>query len=174
MPSDRETHEKRKLAILKILKEDEPIMQQKDLVLKLQEMGIPATQSSVSRDLNDIGAVRIRGQWMLMGMHDVGLFERVAKHVTDVKFAGPNLTLIKTQPGAGTLVAQVIEESEWDEVVGTVAGLNSVLVLTHDAFFQKLLSTRLQGYLRDTRNESEEDAPFPGTHTHWRISRKFT
>ncbi len=172
MPSDREVQEKRKLAILKILKGDEPITQQKDLVEKLKEMGIPATQSSVSRDLSEIGAVRIRGQWMLIGMHDVGLFEKVANHVTDVRFAGPNLTLIKTQPGAGALVAQVIEESEWDEVVGTVAGLNSVLVLSHDAFFQKLLSTRLQGYLRDTRQETEDDAPFPGTN--WRVSRKFT
>jgi len=172
MPSDREVQEKRKLAILKILKGDEPIAQQKKIVEKLKKMGIPATQSSVSRDLSEIGAIRIHGQWMIVGMHDVGIFEKVAEHVTDIRFAGPNLTLLKTQPGAGILVAQVIEQSEWDEIVGTVASLNSVLVLTHDAFFQKLFSTRLQGYLRDTRNETEEDGPFPGTD--WRISRKFT
>lgn len=174
MPSDRDVQDKRRLAILKILKGDEPITQQKDLVEKLKGMGIAATQSSVSRDLSEIGAVRIRGQWMVIGMHDVGVFEGVAQHVTEVRFAGPNLTLIKTHPGAGTLVARVIEESEWDEIVGTVAGLNSVLVLTHDAFFQKLFSTRLQGYLRDTRNETDEDAPFPATHPDWRVSRKFT
>lgn len=172
MPSDRDAQEKRKLAILKILKGEETITQQKEIVQKLQEMGIPATQSSVSRDLSEIGAVRIRGQWMLMGIHDVGVFERVAKHVTEVRFAGPHIILVKTQPGAGALVGQAIEESEWDEVEGTVAGLNSVLVLTHDAFFQKIVNTRLQGYLRDTRNETEEDGPFPGTH--WRVTRKFT
>ena len=172
MPSDREVQDKRRLAILKILKGDEKITQQKELVGKLKEMGIPATQSSVSRDLSEIGAVRIRGQWMLIGLHDVGVFEGVAQHVTEVRFAGPNLTLLKTQPGAGTLVAQAIDESEWDEVVGTVAGLNSVLILNHDAFFQKLLSTRLQGYLRDTRNESEEDYELQGVR--WRVSRKFT
>ncbi len=172
MPSDREAQDNRRLAILKILKGDEPITQQKELVEKLKEMGIPATQSSVSRDLSEIGAVRIRGQWMLIGLHDVGVFEGVAKHVTEVRFAGPNLTLLKTQPGAGTLVAQAIDESEWDEVVGTVAGLNSVLILNHDAFFQKLLSTRLQGYLRDERNETEEDDELMGVR--WRVSRKFT
>jgi transcriptional regulator of arginine metabolism len=167
MPSDREVQDKRRLAILKILKGDEPITQQKELVEKLKEMGIPATQSSVSRDLSEIGAVRIRGQWMLMGIHDVGVFERVAKHVTEVRFAGPHIILVKTQPGAGALVSQALDESEWDEVEGTVAGLNSVLILTHDAFFQKLVNMRLQGYLRDG------DAGELSTLT-WRVTRKFT
>ena len=166
MPSDREAHEKRKLAILKILKDDEPITQQKEIVQKLLEMGIPATQSSVSRDLSDIGAVRIRGQWMLVGIHDVGVFEKVAKHVTEVRFAGPNLMLLKTQPGAGALVAQALDESEWDEVEGTVAGLNSVLILTHDAFFQRIVNVRLQGYLRDGGIDDSTGTP-------WRVNRKF-
>lgn len=167
MPSSREVQDRRKLAIMKILKDYEPITQQKELVQKLLEMGIPATQSSVSRDLSDIGAVRIRNQWMLMGIYDVGFFERVAQHVTEVRFAGPNLTLLVTQPGAGALVNQVIEVSAWEEVEGTVAGLNSVLVLTHDAFFQKLFSLRMQGYLRD---DGVEDTKGIG----WRVTRKFT
>jgi transcriptional regulator of arginine metabolism len=167
MPSDREVQDKRRLAILKILKGDERVTQQKELVEKLKEMGIPATQSSVSRDLSEIGAVRMRGEWMLMGIHDVGVFERVAKHVTEVRFAGPNLILLKTQPGAGALVSQALDESEWDEVEGTVAGLNSVLILTHDAFFQRLVNMRLQGYLRDG------DAGEMPTLT-WRVTRKFT
>jgi len=174
MPSDREAQDRRRVAILKILKGDEPIMQQKDLVEKLKAMGIPATQSSVSRDLGEIGAVRIRGQWMVIGVHDVGVFERVASLVTEVRFAGPHLILLKTQPGAGALVAQALEESEWDEVEGTVAGLNSVLILTFDAFFQKIVNIRLQGYLRDSSNEGEEDEDMPTQEIRWRVSRKFT
>ncbi|MFL6293116.1 MAG: hypothetical protein ACJ759_19660 [Thermoanaerobaculia bacterium] len=167
MPSSREVQERRRMGIVKILKGDEPITQQKEIVQKLLEMGIPATQSSVSRDLAELGALRINDQWMLTGLHDVGVFERAAKYVTQVKFAGPNLTLLVTQPGAGALVAQSIEESEWDEVEGTVAGLNSVLVLTHDAFFQKLLSMRLQGYLRNDGVDQQAGAT-------WRVTRKFT
>lgn len=168
MPSDREVQDRRRVAILKILKSDEVITQQKEIVEKLKEMGIPATQSSVSRDLSEIGAVRIRGQWMLIGVHDVGVFERVAKHVTEVRFAGPHLMLLKTQPGAGALVAQALDESEWDEVEGTVAGLNSVLILTHDAFFQKIVNVRLQGYLRDSVKELDTSG-LP-----WRVTRQFT
>lgn len=168
MPSDREVQDRRRVAILKILKSDEVITQQKEIVEKLKEMGIPATQSSVSRDLSEIGAVRIRGQWMLIGVHDVGVFERVAKHVTEVRFAGPHLMLLKTQPGAGALVAQALDESEWDEIEGTVAGLNSVLILTHDAFFQKIVNVRLQGYLRDSVKELDTSG-LP-----WRVTRQFT
>jgi transcriptional regulator of arginine metabolism len=173
MPSDRDVQDRRRVAILKILKGDEVITQQKEIVEKLKAMGIPATQSSVSRDLSEIGAIRIRGEWMVIGIHDVGVFERVAEHVTEVRFAGPHLILLKTQPGAGALVAQALEESEWDEVEGTVAGLNSVLILTHDAFFQKLVNMRLQGYLRDSSNEDGEE-PMPTQETNWRVSRKFT
>ena len=172
MPSDREVQDQRRLAIMKILKGEEPIRQQKELVEKLKEMGIPATQSSVSRDLSEIGAVRIKGRWMLIGIYDIGLFEGVARHVTEVRTAGPHNTLLKTQPGAASLVAQAIDQSEWEEIEGTVAGLSSVLVLTHDAFFQKLLNTRLQGYLRDERNETEEDEEL--AMVRWRVSRKFT
>ena len=148
MPSSREVQQQRRMAIIKIIKEGEPIAEQKEIVQKLLEMGIQATQSSVSRDLAELGCMRIGGQWIL-GQHDVGVFERAAKYVTEVRFAGPHLMLLVTQPGAGALVAQAIEESQWEEVQGTVAGLNSVLVLTYDAFFQKILSIRLQGYLRD-------------------------
>lgn len=167
MPSNRDVQERRRMAIIKILKGDEPVTQQKEIVQKLLEMGIPATQSSVSRDLAEIGALRMKDGWMLTGLYDVGVFENVAKYVKEVKFAGPNIALLVTQPGAGAIVAQAVEESEWEEVEGTVAGLNSVLVLTHDAFFQKLLSMRLQGYLRDDGVDDQAGAT-------WRVSRKFT
>ena len=167
MPSSREMQERRRMAIVKLLKSDETINQQKDIVEKLREMGIPATQSSVSRDLAEIGAVRIEDRWVLTGLHDGGVFERAAKYVKAVKPAGPHLTLLVTEPGAGALVAQTIEEAQWDEVEGTVAGLNSVLILTHDAFFQKLLSYRLQGYLRDGGVEDTHGFS-------WTPNRKFT
>ena len=71
MPSSREVQEKRRMGIMKILKGDEPVSQQKEIVQKLLEMGIPATQSSVSRDLAELGALRIHDQWMLTGLQDI-------------------------------------------------------------------------------------------------------
>ncbi|MEA2561412.1 MAG: transcriptional regulator of arginine metabolism [Acidobacteriota bacterium] len=159
MPSSREDMEKRRLGIVKILQGDEPVGQQKEIVEKLREMGISATQSSVSRDLTDLGAFRINDRWLLTGMDEGGVFEKVAKYVKDVRPAGPHLTLLVTEPGAGPLVAQAIEESKWDEIEGTVAGLNSVLIPTRDAMFQKLLLQRLQVYLRDNGVEEDKGKP---------------
>ena len=159
MPSSREDMEKRRLGIVKILKDGEPVGQQKEIVEKLREMGIPATQSSVSRDLADIGAIRINGRWVLTGMDEGGVFENAAKYVKEVRPTGPYLTLLVTEPGAGVLLAHAIEQSKWDEIEGTVAGLNSVLILTRDAMFQKLFLQRLQVYLRDN---GVEDKGKPG------------
>lgn len=149
MPSSREVQERRRAGILKILQAEEPVSQQKEIVQKLMEMGIPATQSSVSRDLGQLGAVRIGDQWRLPDWEAESPFSKVVDYVEEVKPAGPYMTLIKTQPGAGAIVAQAIDASPWDDVVGTVAGPNSVLVLTEDAFDQKLLFLRLERYLQE-------------------------
>ena len=77
----------------------------------------------------------------------VSPFQTVKGFVKEVKPAGPYLALIETEPGAGHVVAQAIDSSGWDEVVGTVAGPNSVLLLTDGAFDQKLVFARLRRYL---------------------------
>jgi transcriptional regulator of arginine metabolism len=153
MPAKPSVQQRRREAILEILMGDEAVPQQKDFVNLLRERGIPATQSSVSRDLADIGAVRIGESWVIpdwVGI--VSPFEKVIGFVKEVKSAGPYQTLIVTAPGAAGVVAQAIDSSEWEDVVGTVAGLSSVLVLTEGAFFQKLLFMRLNRYME----ESEE------------------
>ncbi|HSG38578.1 MAG TPA: hypothetical protein VLE27_02975, partial [Thermoanaerobaculia bacterium] len=63
MSSDRELQAKRRQAILDILAGDERFTDQRDLVARLRESGIPATQSSISRDLKFLGAVRTKGYY---------------------------------------------------------------------------------------------------------------
>jgi transcriptional regulator of arginine metabolism len=152
MPSSREVRDRRRAAILEILQGNQPVSQQKEIVEMLQAKGIAATQSSVSRDLAELGAVRVGDLWRLPGWSADSPFSKVVDYVVEVKPAGPYSTLIRTLPGAGAVVAQAIDASQWEDVVGTVAGPNSVLVLTEDAFDQKLLFLRLERYL-----EPEED-----------------
>jgi transcriptional regulator of arginine metabolism len=150
MPSDRNARERRQQAILEIFSGEELVEQQKDLVHLLQERGIPATQSSISRDLRDLGIVRLGDQYVLPDSFGIlSPFQKVAGFVKEVKPAGPYLTLLVTEPAAGHVVAQAIDASGWDDVVGTVAGPNSVLVLTDGAFDQKLLFARLRRYLEE-------------------------
>jgi transcriptional regulator of arginine metabolism len=151
MPADQESQTRRKEAIREILQEEEKIREQKDLVAKLRERGIQATQSSVSRDLRDLGAVRSLGYYIIPSWSEgeESPFRKVVDFVLEVKPAGPYQTLLLTEPGAAGVVAQAIDASQWEDIVGTLAGANSVLILTDNALFQKLLFDRLRYFMED-------------------------
>lgn len=149
MPADLEGQTRRMEAIREILQGEERIREQKELVAKLREQGIKATQSSVSRDLRDLGAVRVLGYYIIPSWSEGegSPFRRVVHFVLEVKPAGPYQTLVLTEPGAAGVVAQAIDASEWEDIVGTVAGASSVLILTENALFQKLLFDRLKYFM---------------------------
>jgi transcriptional regulator of arginine metabolism len=154
MPADRANQERRKEAIREILQEEgHAIEEQKDLVERLRERGIQATQSSVSRDLRDLGAVRSKGHYTIPSWADEeeeeeeSPFRKVVPFIGEVRQAGPYQTLLLTVPGAGGIVAQAIDDAEWEDVVGTVAGVNSVLILTENIVFQKLVFQRLKWFM---------------------------
>ncbi len=165
MPSDREVRDRRRQAIREILLHDEPVLHQHDLVNRLRERGFAATQSNVSRDLRDIGAVRHNGQYMVptWTQSEDSPFRKVVPFIRKVSPAGPHNLLIVTDPGAGAAVAQAIEDDQWEDLVGTVGGHSSVLLLTDNFFFQKLVYQRIRYYLgmenvvlEDDREELEE------------------
>src|ERR1700759_785334 len=121
MPSDREVRDRRRQAIREILLHDEPVLHQHDLVDRLRKRGFAATQSNVSRDLRDIGAVRHNGQYMVPSwtQSEDAPFRKVVLFVRKIKQAGPHNLLIVTDSGAGAAVAQAIEDGEWPDLVGT-------------------------------------------------------
>lgn len=153
MSSNREVQAKRRQAIVEILTESRKVSEQKEMVELLGERGIPATQSSVSRDLKVLGAVRTRGYYEIPSWTEeeeeegVSPFRRVIPFVRAVKPAGPYQTLLVTDTGAGRVVAQAIDESAWEDVVGTIHGDSSVLILTENFFFQRLVYERLKYFL---------------------------
>lgn len=163
MPSDREVQAKRRQAIVEILTGDEPVTEQKELVERLRARGIAATQSNISRDLKVLGAVRTRGHYEIPSWSEeeeeegVSPFRRVAPFVRGVKPAGPHMTLLVTDAGAGRLVAQAIADSEWEDVVGTVHGDDSVLILTENFLFQRLVYERLKYFLGSDGREIVEN-----------------
>lgn len=153
MPSNREVQAKRRQVIVEILTGDEPVAEQRELVERLRERGIEATQSSISRDLKVLGAVRTGGRYEIPSWREeeeeegVSPFRRVTSFIHAVKPAGPYQTLLVTDRGAGRLVAQAINDSEWEDIVGTVNGDDSVLILTESFLFQRLVYERLKYFL---------------------------
>jgi len=152
MSSDRELQAKRRQAILEILAGDERFTDQRDLVARLRERGIPATQSSISRDLKFLGAVRTQGyyeipSWVDEEGEEASPFRKVVPFIRRVRQAGPYQMFIVTAPGAGRVVAQAIAESRWEDIVGIIEGDSGVLILTENFFFQRLVYSRLKHYL---------------------------
>ena len=159
MSADREVQRHRQRVIRDILRDGEPVASQQELVERLRQVGIAAAQPSVSRDLKELGAVRSGGRYSIPSWAeraDESPFRRVLPLIRSVKTAGPYQIFMLTQEGAGAAVAAGIDASDWEDLIGTVAGYSSVLLLTEHKFFQDLLLYRLK-FFRDEYGEVGEE-----------------
>jgi transcriptional regulator of arginine metabolism len=151
MPADRHHRDQRQREILAILR-DHPVASQTDLIEELARRGIAATQSSVSRDLRDMGIARVAGRYVPPAQpaegNGGGVME-VVRFVHGLKPAGPHLTVIFTATGAAQTVALALDRASWPEVVGTMAGDDTIFVATAGAQDQKHFLQRLERYLEE-------------------------
>jgi len=150
MPSDHEHREARQREILAILGADK-VTSQVDLVERLRERGVLATQSSVSRDLRDLGIAWMGGRYARPSEHDErdpGVAE-VSHFLRGVKPSGPYLTVVFTMAGAAQAVGLAIDRAGWPELVGTMAGDDTVFVATASAGDQKRFLRRLESFLKE-------------------------
>src|SRR5688572_7514694 len=101
-----------------------PVGRQEDLVRLLGKAGFPATQSSVSRDLRELGVAKRGDRYVLPddAAPVVDDFAAVARFVRDIRAAGPNLAVIRTTVGAAQSVAIVLDRADWPEVGATLSG----------------------------------------------------
>lgn len=154
MPFDHEHRAHRQQAIVSLLGEAR-VTNQAELVEMLRGRGISATQSSVSRDLRDLGVAWIGGRYALPAaaagpgsgeVSEPGLGE-VSRFLREARPAGPHLTVVTTAPGAAQGVAFALDRAGWPEVVGTIAGDDTLFVATATAADQQRLLSRLRPIL---------------------------
>lgn len=149
MLMDRHQGERRE-AIMRILRGG-LVRKQQDLVRLLKKDGHDVTQSSVSRDLRDLGVLKASGGYVLPSEDTAranGNFGALAQFVRAIKPAGPCLTVIRTTTGAAQSVAVAIDKAEWPEVVGTLSGDDTIFIATGSARAQSELSERLRSLFR--------------------------
>jgi transcriptional regulator of arginine metabolism len=112
---------------------------QEELVARLDLAGVPATQATVSRDLEELGAVRIRRDGsmhyrlpeQLENGEAARLDRLLGEWVTDIITAG-NIIVIKTPPGSANLVANALDAARLPEVAGTIAGDDTIFLALVD------------------------------------------
>ena len=141
----------RRRAIAEIL-EHKTITRQVELVRLLRAEGFDATQSSVSRDLKDLGVAKLTTGYELPANDqspgdDAQALQLVAEFVRELKVAGPHLLVVATAIGAAQRVALTLDRVAWPEVVGTLSGDDTIFVATQGAAQQRRLITRLREHL---------------------------
>lgn len=104
---------------------------QRMLVDELKACGYDCTQATVSRDITDMGLRKLpEGVYVLA--EDLHLQRMVSELVTGVQRAD-NLVLVKCQPGTGSGIAAAIDAAELPNMLGTIAGNDTVLVVAQAA-----------------------------------------
>ena len=158
MPSDREGRERRRQVIREILKGDQPVVSQRQLVELLKERGIEATQASISRDLQDMNAIRVKGRYSfeVWTVPDDSELLKVEAFIRRVRPA-TQLVVVKTTPGTAAFVARGIEATRWPEIVGTLAGDDTVFIAQENVFDRNALIRRLKRLL--DKMEPEPQSP---------------
>ncbi|MGB8510295.1 MAG: hypothetical protein WCD76_18100 [Pyrinomonadaceae bacterium] len=115
--------EKRQQKIVNLIRAKR-IGTQQQLSAQLERAGIVATQSSVSRDLLELGIVKRRGSYALPQASDTA----TARGLLGLDAAGESLLVAKCEPGHASAVAVEIDRAALPEIVGTLAGEDTIFI----------------------------------------------
>lgn len=145
MPNSTQVQTSRREAIRQILHSG-PAGTQQSLLDDLTAQGFAATQSSVSRDLREIGAIKTRrGYELPQGeVSSDNEIRKVSGLLRELLPAGPNLLVIKTAIGAAQRVALALDRCDWPEIVGNVGGDDTVFAATINAVGQRSLVAKIE------------------------------
>jgi transcriptional regulator of arginine metabolism len=118
--------------------ETHAVSNQAQLVGLLAEEGVEATQTTVSRDLEEIGAIKVR----VSGGETVYALPELPVHQVA---HSANLVVLRTPPGCAHVVGSALDRSGYEGVIGTVAGDDTVLVIAAEDCGGAVIARRLAG-----------------------------
>lgn len=135
------------------------VRSQSELQHLLAEQGIEATQATLSRDLDELGAVKLRAADGGVGVYVVpedgspvrGVFggtDRLARLLSELLVStdsSANLAVLRTPPGAAHYLASALDRANLPDVVGTIAGDDTIFVVAREPIDGAELSRRIEG-----------------------------
>jgi transcriptional regulator of arginine metabolism len=118
--------------ILKLIR-SKLITTQEELAQELRSQGIAATQVTLSRDIRDLRLVKTREGYQEMAPEETGpQFPLLAGEFLKDVLRAQNLLVLKTSPGHANSVAVALDNEGWPEIIGTIAGDDTILVIAPD------------------------------------------
>jgi transcriptional regulator of arginine metabolism len=147
MPSSIEQREDRHRVIRRLLRRHR-VGNQGELVELLAGLDFMVTQSSVSRDLHELGAFKVDGIYRLPERGEGGAATTpdpavIGRFVTGMRSAGPHLLVVRTAVGTAPAVGLAIDAASWVEVAGTIAGDDTLFLATPGRREQRRVEQRL-------------------------------
>lgn len=137
---------KRHLRILELIS-TRRITTQEELAEGLRAEGWSVTQSSVSRDISALGLLKADGAYVrptkVVRTGADPDERRIAEGLLAVDRSGDSLLIIHTPPGEANRVAVALDRAAWPEVMGTIAGDDTIFVAVRDGKAQRELLKRL-------------------------------
>ena len=127
------------------------VRSQSDLARALSDDGVSVTQATLSRDLDELGAIRVRtpdgqlvyavpaeggDQTFVAAAEEHAALGRMTRRLGELLVsadASANLVVLRTPPGGAHFLASAIDHSQLSDVIGTIAGDDTVLLVTRDA-----------------------------------------
>ena len=131
---NKEARQKRILSLIRA----KPIGTQEELKSLLERAGVPATQSSVSRDLEELGVVKHHGHYTVPRSNGAA-----ARGLLSLDLSGDNLVVARTEPGLASAVAVQIDGAAIPEIVGTLAGEDTIFVAVRDQKAQRTVMKKI-------------------------------
>jgi transcriptional regulator of arginine metabolism len=128
------------------------VTNQDELRRKLAGKGIHVTQATLSRDIRELKLMKGPSGYALPNgaegeENDFPMLQDVLRNFGLEVRQAQNLLVVLTTTGGAQPVAAGMDYEEWDEVVGTIAGDNTVLIICADARRAEILKTRIEAYI---------------------------
>jgi transcriptional regulator of arginine metabolism len=115
------------------------------LLGELERLGIQSTQASISRDLVELGIVKIKGVYRQPSLETT---KTPMGQIFDIDTAGENLIVVKTPPGQASMTALAVDRTKIPGVVGTVAGDDTFFIAIKSQTEQKMVIKQIFRIMR--------------------------
>jgi transcriptional regulator of arginine metabolism len=145
------TRAARQARIVELIR-DRAVHSQTELLALLEDDGIATTQATLSRDLDELGALKVRGAYVIpddgspvRGMEGgTARLARLLGEVLTSADASGNLAVLRTPPGAAQYLASALDRAALNYIVGTIAGDDTLLVVAREPLTGAELVARLR------------------------------
>jgi len=146
---------KRHMRILELISQ-ESIYTQEELAERLKQLGEDVTQATVSRDIKEMKLVKVadgtgRSRYAAVGDQGGGLSARLIRVFADTVLGiehSQNIILIRTLSGSANAAAEAVDALRWPEILGTIAGDNTFMVVVREEYSAAQVAEQLRALIK--------------------------